>query len=99
MNNADSRCLTLEYGKAADHGLVDRVRTLAAAENQNGGSSSAFGGNLKESLTNRNACDLAVAEVFRGLLEVHRGAGDEARDQPVGESRHDVRLERQRRDV
>src|SRR5579862_3840452 len=50
MDDVNIRRLSSQFGQAANHGMVDRVRSLAAAENQYCRRSAEFCRNLKKRL-------------------------------------------------
>src|SRR5690242_18940134 len=90
--------LLKQIGQAVNHGLIDGVRSLTATENQQSRSRSRRScGGLKESLSHRHTGYFCMAEKLGGLLEVYSSRRDPACYHAVGESRHNIRLERQSR--
>src|SRR5439155_26851104 len=74
------------------------MRTLATAKNQQGRlRSGRLCDGLKESHAHRHSSYFCVAEELGGLLEVYSRFRDPALNYAVGESRHNIRLERQSR--
>src|SRR5438309_5640310 len=98
MDDVDRGRLLQQLGQALDHGSIDGMCALAATENQQSGLRSRwFCDGLKESLAHRHPSYFCVAEKFGGLLEVYSRCRDPARNYAIGESRHNIWLERQSR--
>src|SRR4051812_3627732 len=75
------------------------MRALAAAEDEQRWRSFTFGRNFEECLAHRNPSDLAMAKIFCRLRKVNCRSRDEAGNHAIGKSGHDIRFERQRRDM
>ena len=96
MDDVNPRRLAPQHGQTSDHRLVDGMRALASPEHQHGRRAAPLGGNLEKRLPHRNSGHGCVPKIFRGLLKMHRRRRHESSHYPIGETRNNVRLKRQR---
>ena len=99
MNDVDAGSLALQDGQAANHRLIDGMRALAASKYEHRRSATVLGCNFKKCLAHRNAGNFGVAKIFCGFLEMHGCARNKFGDHAIGESRHHVGLEGERRNM
>src|SRR5579862_2380131 len=99
MNNVDARCLAQQHRQAANDRLIDGMRALAAAEDQQRWRASALGSNLEKCLAYWHARNFPMAKILCRLLEMDCRARYKMRDHSISESWNNVWLERQGRNV